>query len=69
MNTLNETLINTINDNVYCGLIDNGIEVANAYVLANENLDIIEIMEREEFLGSPVVASDEFASLQLDTLQ
>jgi hypothetical protein len=50
--TLNETLIQTVTDSVYCDLIDLGIDESSAYDLSHQNIDPIEIMDNVIFEGA-----------------
>lgn len=45
MNTINEKLIQTVQDSITCDLIDYGLPAGEAYDLAHADFDPLEIME------------------------
>ena len=52
MKTLNEKLIQSVKDSIFCELVDYGTPVGEAYELSHVDIDPVEVMENVSFEGA-----------------
>jgi len=52
MKTLNEKLIQSVKDSIFCELVDYGTPVGEAYELSHVDIDPVEVMESVSFEGA-----------------